>query len=282
MIHGGQALVSRRPQTEFEIDFMRPHDLDDGIFTQIAVGTTAGTFLAAAPKWREPFDTAERVRLVRALIPHLAQSLATQQRVAVLTETADGIFTALDSVQHGSIVVDSGGNVAYANDAAAGMLTSSDGLTIRFGRIEATNASVNNRIQAAINGAICPRSDARRGCSMTCERPSGKRPYQIDVIPMASSSGDPATAMVLVNITNPEVDRESPEDLVQRLFGLTTTETKVALRVARGEDINLIAENLAVSKATVRTHLQHVFDKTDTHRQADLVRLLLTVMPPPA
>ena len=29
--------------------------------------------------------------------------------------------------------------------------------------------------------------------------------------------------------------------------------------------------------ATVKTHLQHVFDKTDTHRQAELVRLLLTV-----
>jgi DNA-binding CsgD family transcriptional regulator len=29
----------------------------------------------------------------------------------------------------------------------------------------------------------------------------------------------------------------------------------------------------------VRTHLQHVFDKTDTHRQADLVRLLTTLLP---
>ena len=30
---------------------------------------------------------------------------------------------------------------------------------------------------------------------------------------------------------------------------------------------------------TVRTHLQHIFDKTDTHRQAELVRLLLMVSP---
>jgi hypothetical protein len=37
------------------------------------------------------------------------------------------------------------------------------------------------------------------------------------------------------------------------------------------EIVMLIGESLA----TVRTHLQHVFDKTDTHRQAELVRLLL-------
>jgi DNA-binding CsgD family transcriptional regulator len=34
-----------------------------------------------------------------------------------------------------------------------------------------------------------------------------------------------------------------------------------------------------VSIATVRKHLQHLFEKTDTHRQAELVRFLLAVMP---
>jgi DNA-binding CsgD family transcriptional regulator len=29
----------------------------------------------------------------------------------------------------------------------------------------------------------------------------------------------------------------------------------------------------------VRTHLQHVYDKTDTHRQGDLVRLVLALKP---
>ena len=38
-----------------------------------------------------------------------------------------------------------------------------------------------------------------------------------------------------------------------------------------------LSEKLSVSLVTVRTHLQHVFDKTDTHRQAELVRLLLVL-----
>ena len=52
-----------------------------------------------------------------------------------------------------------------------------------------------------------------------------------------------------------------------------------ALRVANGQGLTPISEELSVSIATVKTHLQHVFDKTDTHRQAELVRLLTAVLP---
>ena len=66
---------------------------------------------------------------------------------------------------------------------------------------------------------------------------------------------------------------------MRRLYGLTMTEADVAVRIARGADLQEISDELSVSIATVRKHLQHVFDKTDTHRQAELVRLLLTLRP---
>lgn len=54
-------------------------------------------------------------------------------------------------------------------------------------------------------------------------------------------------------------------------------EAQVALHVMHGANLKQIAQELSVSVTTVRTHLQHVFDKTDTHRQAELVRLLLAL-----
>jgi DNA-binding CsgD family transcriptional regulator len=38
-----------------------------------------------------------------------------------------------------------------------------------------------------------------------------------------------------------------------------------------------VADKMSVSISTVRIHLQRAFDKTATHRQAELVRLLLTI-----
>ncbi|MCW2589380.1 MAG: hypothetical protein JWQ86_1807, partial [Mycobacterium sp.] len=64
-----------------------------------------------------------------------------------------------------------------------------------------------------------------------------------------------------------------------KLFGLTNAEDVVALRVVRGDGLKPISEDLALSTATIKTHLHHVFDKTDTHRQAELVRLLLAIVP---
>jgi DNA-binding CsgD family transcriptional regulator len=47
----------------------------------------------------------------------------------------------------------------------------------------------------------------------------------------------------------------------------------------RGADLKQVSGELSVSVTTVRTHLQHVFDKTGTHRQAELIRTLLAISP---
>ena len=58
-------------------------------------------------------------------------------------------------------------------------------------------------------------------------------------------------------------------------FGLTPTEAAVAVEVLEAHGRQAAADRLPISLATARTHLAHVFDKTGTRRQAELVRLLL-------
>jgi DNA-binding CsgD family transcriptional regulator len=81
----------------------------------------------------------------------------------------------------------------------------------------------------------------------------------------------------LVLIIDPELEPEPRAALLRLLYGLTKAEADVALLVLRGQGLTPIAEELSVSMTTVRTHLQHVFNKTDTHRQAELVRFLLAI-----
>ena len=77
LIRGGQELVALKNHSEFEADFLRPFEMNDGLFTRINVGATPTSFFVAAPKRTEPFDTAERVRLLSGLVPHLQQALRT-------------------------------------------------------------------------------------------------------------------------------------------------------------------------------------------------------------
>ncbi len=282
LIRGGQALVSLEDHSEFEIDFMRPFEMDDGLFMRLAVDATPTSFLVAAPKGSEPFDTAERVTLMSGLIGHVQQALRTQGKLASLADSAVELAGALEVVRHGIVIIAGQHLVINLNSAAERILRADDGLCLRSGRICATTTHAEQELHCAVHNALDgEHSSVRTGRTLTCFRPSGKRPYVIHVMPSHRRDADEPLrqAMALVLIVDPEDEPEPTAALLRRLYCLTDAEAEVALRVMHGADLKQISEELWISLPTVRTHLHHVFDKTDTHRQAELVRLLLALSP---
>jgi DNA-binding CsgD family transcriptional regulator len=100
-------------------------------------------------------------------------------------------------------------------------------------------------------------------------------------LPLSSTVGEilrlPSGVLLMLADPNP-VDQPSITTL-EELFGLTPAEATVAVRILSGRGLQSVAGDLGVTLSTVRIHLQRVFEKTDTHRQAELVRLLLTLRP---
>ena len=72
----------------------------------------------------------------------------------------------------------------------------------------------------------------------------------------------------------------NPQTL-QRMFGLTSAETHLALRLAQGDAPLEIARSWRLSRTTIRSQLASLFAKTETKRQAELVALLgrISVLP---
>jgi DNA-binding CsgD family transcriptional regulator len=50
----------------------------------------------------------------------------------------------------------------------------------------------------------------------------------------------------------------------------------MAAKLLQGESVEEAAEDLHVSVNTARTHVKSMFDKTDTHRHRELLRILLS------
>ena len=65
-------------------------------------------------------------------------------------------------------------------------------------------------------------------------------------------------------------------------FDLTPGEARVAVALVRGEQLNGIAAEHAVSINTVRTQLRAIFAKTGVARQSELVSLMACLPVPPA
>lgn len=59
-------------------------------------------------------------------------------------------------------------------------------------------------------------------------------------------------------------------------FALTPAEMRLASYLMNGGTVATYAKDQALSRNTVRNQLQAIYCKTGTHRQAELVRMLLT------
>ena len=281
-IRSGTELIAPRTNTEFFNDWMRPNEIEDGLFVGFTGGKRLSCLIVASPRRSESFDTPERVKLIGELVGHMRQAVRTQDKFAALADRAVELAGALEVVRHGVVIVADEHLVINLNSAAEAIVRAEDGLCVRSGRIAATSTRAEHELHCAITNALgVEPSVVRTGQSLTCIRPSGKRPYVVHVLPSYRCDADAPgrTPMALVLIIDPDDEPEPGLALVRRLYRLTEAEAQVALRVMHGANLKQVAEELSISHATVRTHLQHVFDKTGTHRQAELVRLLLALSP---
>lgn len=87
--------------------------------------------------------------------------------------------------------------------------------------------------------------------------------------------GDGPAYFVIAN--DPDLGIEPRNEALCRLYGLTPAEGRLTALIASGNQVQSSAELLGVSVSTVRTHLKHVFSKTETSSQAELIRLLITL-----
>jgi DNA-binding CsgD family transcriptional regulator len=58
-------------------------------------------------------------------------------------------------------------------------------------------------------------------------------------------------------------------------FGLTPAQSRLVLRLVAGDSLRLSAAALGIGYETARTTLKSVFRKTSTHRQAELVTMII-------
>lgn len=107
-------------------------------------------------------------------------------------------------------------------------------------------------------------------------RSRGDRPVVLNETGVVAPQGTCIVALL---------DRENKSaanpDTLQRMFGLTSAETHLALRLAQGDAPLDIARSWCLSRTTIRSQLASLFAKTETKRQAELVALLgrISVLP---
>jgi DNA-binding CsgD family transcriptional regulator len=120
-----------------------------------------------------------------------------------------------------------------------------------------------------------------RRCGMSSRPPAAAPPddrWIVHVLPLTSGArrraGFACAAVAAIFVSKASLDTPSRMETVARLYKLTPSELRVLGAVIDGGGISTVGEALGISDATVKTHLQHLFDKTGMRRQVDLVKLV--------
>jgi DNA-binding CsgD family transcriptional regulator/PAS domain-containing protein len=261
-------------RTEYYNDFLRRFDLGAHIIFRLAlIGRQSVSLNMLRPHQRDRFEEPQ-MQLAYAAHPHLMRAFTLGQRFAEARTMGEGLNDWAESSPHGLFLLDETGRILRTNAAGARALSANGGLRSVGGRLTAASPDAAVRLEALIAQAAEP---VRRGGSMTLAAPGRSRPLWLTVTPgprrpAALLSPKP---VIIVCANDPDCASQPVERALRDLFGLTPAETRLTLALAEGLSLREISEAFGLSPHTLHRQLAHVFDKTETHRQADLIRLVL-------
>ena len=111
-----------------------------------------------------------------------------------------------------------------------------------------------------------------------------RSPLILHCRPVAHRSESSAAVAAVVVIVDPWMPPTVDPELLRRTLGLTPAESRVAAALAEGMTVRRIARATGIRRNSVRWLLKQCFAKTNCRRQANLVRLVLSVsrLPMPA
>lgn len=228
-----------------------------------------------------PFDGAEK-HLCARLARHLTDALALHRTCAM--ERAQGRLgmELLKRLKTPVALVDGQRRLQYANPRAQAMLARGgavrgDGNRVSCTRSQDTHALASGLRQLLGGGeahpVVAPADKVFLKARATAHGPDlGVYMYALRPDETLRTFGDESLAMVLFH--EPDQRLQLDPYVLAAAFDLTPAEARVAAAVAVGVGVEDVAQRLAISIHTVRSHLQAVFSKTGVARQAELVGLI--------
>jgi DNA-binding CsgD family transcriptional regulator len=175
-----------------------------------------------------------------------------------------------------AIALDRCGFVVDVNAAAA--VVFDDDVNIKDKRLFVRDLEARRLLKASLDSSASPVGSKSLIAEPIIVQRRHKLPVILRIWPFegaAHSLEQEVRALVTLNALGPKPG--PPAAILAKTFQLTTSEAKLASVIARGAPLQIAARELEIPWETARNRLKSVFAKTYTHRQSELVALLLQV-----
>lgn len=262
-------------------EWHRPLEFDFAIGSNLAVGDGSILKLGVLrSRIVGPMDQTH-VMLFRSLMPHLQHALRLAKQKSRLESQARAFGALSCHTAVGLLILSASHRVTDMNEAAGLILRRKDAFLLDSrSMLRLTNPEDEVKLRALLREAQLESPADRRAIGLVVHRKTG-RPYFVEMLKLkAPSHGteEDTTAVALLCIRDPEREFCSAAQVLEDALELTPAEARLAACIAQGLTIREAASRLTIAESTARFVTKRVLSKTDCRRQAELVRLALSVL----
>lgn len=219
------------------------------------------------------FDRAEIARLqpFARMLGEVGAISATVGH-AILSSTLD----ALSLVRWPAVAIDRTGRVLGTNSAAEDSFDSS--VQVCNGWLKVSDEGAQKKLEAVFGYLRLSPETARVPTAAISAQRVEKPPIILRLLPVPVSARSPFLGARMLIVFRESGAASLPDaSALGTAFNFTSAETRLAKLLGKGTSLESAAQQLELSRETIRTQLKSLFAKTDTHRQGELVALLMSL-----
>ena len=222
----------------------------------------------------------EMRRRTRLITPHLRRAILVGNAIEI-QNTEFGIFSDIfNSLEVATIFLNPQEQIVHANAQGQQLLAEGSPLRAVKGRLTAEDSAVQNMLNVSMGSG-------QPGGAETITIPliaKNGDVYVGYIVPLLSGlrgkAGELVGASRVIFVHRARMQAPSEPGAIARFYNLTPSELRVLLAIVEVGGVPETADALGIGEATVRSHLQRIFAKTGTGRQADLVKMLASFSSP--
>lgn len=263
-------------QTRFYLEWVKPQKFIDVIGANLERTATTAAFFAVRRHERQGVIDDDARRRFQLVVPHVKRAVSIGKVVEKGREQERLFESTLNRISSAAVFVNAVGRIVFANPAAEEYLRAKAVIQADQGILCAADLAADRALKDAF--AAAERGDAALGIKgiEVVLASNGRRRHIAHILPLGSDARRDAStvgAVAALFVNEIVLALSSPLEKIAARYRLTPSELRVLSAVFDEGGVREIAARLGISVATVKTHLNHIFSKTGTRRQADLVRL---------
>lgn len=254
--------------------FYLPRNIGSEFGTLFDLPTGDSMVASVQRRFGAPPQDGRSLAAAAALRPHLARAALISTRLGL--GRSRGAVEALATLGLPAAALSARGRIIVGNDPLAALMPRT--LREARGRLTFDDAAADAAMVRALDGFRAQKGVAPPGCSIPLAARPGGTPSVAHLVPVEGGARDVfvGSACVMV-ITRASALTPPDAGLLASLFGLTPAEARVARSTVMLGGIPAVADDLALSRETVKSQLRAVLGKTGVASQQGLTALLASL-----